>query len=191
MPQDGSDARIAERERTLLLEQLWVNVATLDMPCPFTDDQGLATLWDDAMSHQGQDHLDARSAIERGDRQFPQKLDLRLAIRECEVRDGLLRYRDRLWLPSYEPLTTHVIQKIHDSFLGGHPGRDATIDLVSRQFYWPSINQDIRRFLRNCDVCGRTTIWRDKKKGLLKPLPIPQRIWQEILMDFITDLPPR
>ena len=52
------------------------------------------------------------------------------------------------------------------------------------------MNQDVRRFIRNCDVCGRTTIWRDKKKGLLKPLPLPAQIWQEISMDFITDLPP-
>ena len=31
---------------------------------------------------------------------------------------------------------------------------------------------------------------RVKKKGLLKPLLIPYRIWQEIPMDFITDLLP-
>ena len=50
------------------------------------------------------------------------------------------------------------------------------------------MNKDIRRFVRNCDVCGRTTVWRDKKKGLLKPLPVPERIWQHISMDFIVDL---
>ena len=190
VPHNNDDSRVVEREKTLLPPHLWVNVTTLDMPCPFIDDQALADLWEEAMSHVGQAHLDARTAIEQGERQFPRSLELQIAIGECEVQTGFLRYRDRLWLPSYEPLTTGVMQKIHDSFLGGHPGREATIDVVSRQFYWPRINQDIRRFLRNCDVCGRTTIWRDKKKGLLKPLPVPQRIWQEISMDFITDLPP-
>jgi hypothetical protein len=52
------------------------------------------------------------------------------------------------------------------------------------------MNQAVRRFVKACDVYGRTTIWRDKKKGLLKPLPLPDRIWSEISMDFITDLPP-
>ena len=52
------------------------------------------------------------------------------------------------------------------------------------------MNQDIRHFLQNCNFCGQTTIWRDKKRGLLKPLPVLQCIWQEISMDFITDLPP-
>ena len=48
---------------------------------------------------------------------------------------------------------------------------------------------DIRRLIRNCDVCGRNKVWRDKKQGFLKPLPIPSRIWSEISIDFVVDLP--
>src|SRR6266516_5561657 len=57
-------------------------------------------------------------------------------------------------------------------------------------FFWPGAAQDVRRFVRNCDTCGRSTLWRDRKQGLLKPLPIPERIWAETSIDFITDLPP-
>ena len=51
------------------------------------------------------------------------------------------------------------------------------------------MNQQVRQFIRNCHICGRSTIWRDKKKGLLKPLPLASRMWNEISLDFITDLP--
>ena len=44
--------------------------------------------------------------------------------------------------------------------------------------------------MRNCQVCGRTKAWKDKKHGLLQPLPVPARIWDDISMDFIVDLPP-
>ena len=48
--------------------------------------------------------------------------------------------------------------------------------------------QDVRRFVRNCNTCGKSKIWRVQKYGLLKPLPIPKRIWSELSADFITGL---
>ncbi|KHJ32270.1 hypothetical protein EV44_g3769 [Erysiphe necator] len=49
--------------------------------------------------------------------------------------------------------------------------------------------KDIRRFVENCDGCARNKAWRNRRQGFLKPLPIPDRIWTEISMDFITELP--
>ena len=43
---------------------------------------------------------------------------------------------------------------------------------------------DIDRYIQNCNDCRRSTIPRDKTPGLLKPLPIPERPWQHISMDF-------
>ena len=192
VPKDGDDSRLAERQKTILPQGLWVKTTNLSLTCPFSEDQELRHLWNEAIEHEetGTAYARAREAVQQCERTFPKDLNLHFAIGECDIHKDFLRYRERLWLPSHEPLTTRVIQKVHDSSLGGHPGRDATIALLSRQFFWPGQNQDVRRFLRNCDVCGRTTIWRDKKKGLLKPLPIPSRVWQEISMDFVTDLPP-
>lgn len=42
--------------------------------------------------------------------------------------------------------------------------------------------------MRNYDVCGRTKVWRDRKQGLLRPLPVPERQWREISIDFIGPL---
>jgi hypothetical protein len=42
--------------------------------------------------------------------------------------------------------------------------------------------------LRNCDHCGRNKVWREHKHGLLRPLPVPDQFFQEISIDFITDL---
>ena len=52
------------------------------------------------------------------------------------------------------------------------------------------MTQDVRRFVRNCNTCGKSKIWREQKHGLLKPLPIPKRIWSELSVDFITGLAP-
>jgi len=124
------------------------------------------------------------------DQEGEQRPELKVSISECDVDDrGLLRFRNRIWVPEDEPLRTGIVQQTHDSYLTGHPGREGTIDLVSRRFFWPGISSYIRRFARNCDVCGAGHQWRHRKKGLLKPLPVPERIWHEISIDFMTDLP--
>ena len=51
------------------------------------------------------------------------------------------------------------------------------------------MSTEIRRYIQNCDVCGRVKPWRELKTGLLRPLPLPERIWKELSMDFITELP--
>jgi hypothetical protein len=81
------------------------------------------------------------------------------------------------------------MQETPDSVLTGHPGRNTLYVLVARNFYWPDMSKDIRRFVNNCDRCGANNIWRDRRHGLLKPLPIPGRQWREIAIDFVTKLP--
>ena len=73
--------------------------------------------------------------------------------------------------------------------MSGHPGREGTAFLVGRDYYWPLMSYQVRRFCRNCDGCGRNRVWRDQRNGLLQPLPVPDRFFQEISMDFMVDLP--
>jgi len=203
VPQDQDDSRLVERQRVVLPPTLWANPSQVESlgnatqqtmalsPGPFEDDNHLRPLWDQAKQDYKawNAYITARDAVANGERMFPKDLELRLTIGDCEVKNNLLYYRERLWLPAFEPLTTGIIQRVHDSFLGGHPGRDTTISLLGRQFFWPGMNQQVRQFIRNCHVCGRSTIWRNKKKGLLRPLPLANRMWSEISVDFVTDLP--
>jgi hypothetical protein len=46
----------------------------------------------------------------------------------------------------------------------------------------------VKKFYRNCDVCGKLYLWKKKRKGFLKPLPVPDRFYNELSIDFITDL---
>ena len=149
----------------------------------------LNKLWDEAINADST-YKEVLKAIEGGQRRFSPSLGLKISISECDTDlSRRLRYRERLWVPNSEPLRTGIIQKTHDSSLAGHPGANITYSLLARRFYWPGISQDVRRFVRNCNVCGRTAFWREKKHGLLKPLPVPLKIWSEISMDFITKLP--
>src|SRR6266536_1742497 len=85
-------------------------------------------------------------------------------------------------------MRTRVVQEIHDSTIHVHPGREVLYTIVARQFFWPGILRDIRTFVDNCDRCGSNKAWKTLRHGFLKPLPIPDRFWSKISMDFITKL---
>jgi transposase InsO family protein len=78
----------------------------------------------------------------------------------------------------------------HEAAAAGHPGRSKTLELLKRSYYWPRMQADTDRFVRNCHTCQRSRTARHAPFGVLRPLPIPDRPWQDIAMDFVTGLPP-
>ena len=100
------------------------------------------------------------------------------------LQKGLLLKKGCLFIPDQNNLRTKVLAEIHDKPVTGHCGRNKTRKLVRRQYYWPRQVADIDRYIANCRVCRRTTVPRDKTPGLLKPLPIPDRPWQHVSIDF-------
>ncbi|KAK1918688.1 hypothetical protein P3342_001737 [Pyrenophora teres f. teres] len=145
--------------------------------CPFTKSEpNLRQLWNRALEINKRYWL-LRNMVREGARQIPPKWGLPISISECSVDDGgRLLWRDRIWIPHSEPLRTAIIQQCHDSALTGHPGRDLLKAIISRRFTWPGLSQDIRQFLPNCDICGSKAVWREKRRGLLKPLPVPETV---------------
>ncbi|KAI2665814.1 Transposon Tf2-9 polyprotein [Labeo rohita] len=91
----------------------------------------------------------------------------------------------------YVPLTlrTLVLAEVHATPSSGHPGIEATLHLLRNRFWWPNQCTDIIEFIRKCSVCNITKVPRHLPAGLLQPLPVPQRPWSHIVVDFITDLP--
>jgi len=103
------------------------------------------------------------------------------------MSDGLLCWKNRIYVP--EGLRQRVIQSEHDSKVAGHFGRERTMELLSRNFYWTNVERDIRKYCSECDNCQRTKAPRHAKHGLLHPLELACKPWTHISTDFITDLP--
>ena len=107
-----------------------------------------------------------------------------------DIKLGLLTRDDKLFVPvSDANLRTHLIDEIHSRMPTAHPGREKTKQLVMRQYYWPTVSRDTVTFWNNCRTCHRSKNFGGKKPGLLHPLPIPQRPWLDVSMDF-AEFPP-
>lgn len=104
-----------------------------------------------------------------------------------QLIDGLLTFKSRLEVPKEnESLITKLLTEIHSQKSTAHPGRNKTVRLVSSRYHWPGWKADVDRFVRNCQACQRYKNPRDKIPGLLQSLPIADRPWQHLSMDFIS-----
>ncbi len=94
---------------------------------------------------------------------------------------------NRLFVP--ETLRNKTIALVHTALSSGHPGINATIQLLQNRFWWPTLRKDTISHINRCQVCNTQKPSRHLPAGLLHPLPIPERPWSHIAIDFITDLP--
>lgn len=78
----------------------------------------------------------------------------------------------------------------HSTPTGGHMGVTKTLARLIENFYWPGIRKDVKQFVAACVDCQHTKYETKKTAGLLCPLPIPSRPWEDLSLDFITGLPP-
>ncbi|KAH6480324.1 hypothetical protein HBI55_254530 [Parastagonospora nodorum] len=78
----------------------------------------------------------------------------------------------------------------HDDPLAGHFGARRTIEKLQRRYTWKGLRKNAEEYCRSCEVCKRAKPARHKPYGLLAPLPPPTRPWEDVTMDFITELPP-
>src|SRR3954465_3203553 len=104
-------------------------------------------------------------------------------------QEGNLFYdKDHLCIPQGE-LRTQILHDHHDAPIAGHQGIERMYATIHRMFYWPRMNNDVRQYVKSCDSCQRIKASQQVPGGLLQPLPIPTRPWEQVSMDFIVQLP--
>ena len=103
--------------------------------------------------------------------------------------DGLVCFRRRVWVPSDNSLKLKIARQCHDSKVAGYFGRDKTLELVKRIYYWLNLEAWIRNYVKTCDNCQRNKVPRYAKYWNILPLEIPYAPWLRISIDFITGLP--
>ena len=104
------------------------------------------------------------------------------------LEDELVLRNNLIYVPN-DKLRLEVLSKCHDSPIGGHAGIQKTIELVTRNYWWPKLTLFVEQYVRSCETCAMAKASRHKPYGKLMPIPIPGQPWKSISLDFITDLP--
>nr|DAD38797.1 TPA_asm: hypothetical protein HUJ06_013119 [Nelumbo nucifera] len=114
--------------------------------------------------------------------------DLYSKLQQAWANDPLRR-NGKLVVGDFPALKQLFLQWMHDSPLGGHSGRDATLKRLKSLFYWKGMNRDVQQYIRVCQTCQTCKYDASAYPGFLQPLPILATVWSSISMDFIEGLP--
>lgn len=112
----------------------------------------------------------------------------RLEQKYLKIRNNLIVWKERIYVPKNMQLK--LLNNFHDTKPAGHFGNKKTYELISRDYWFPKLNETVKNYVKTCDICNRSKIPRHKKHGLLQPITVAEKPWSSITMDFITDLPP-
>jgi len=95
----------------------------------------------------------------------------------------------KVYIPKDEKLRAEVIRLHHNTPVEGHGGQWKTTELVTRNFWWPGVSQEVKRYVEGCDACQRNKNRTQAPAGKLIPNSILEKPWSHISADFITKLP--
>jgi len=111
-------------------------------------------------------------------------------------RDGLLYSKNRgglevLCIPrvvtkDYSLMAT-VIEQAHTIL--GHFGSQKMADYIRHWYWWPRLGAEVEKYCDSCGICQANKTSTQRPVGLLHPLPIPNRPWGSIGMDFVGPFP--
>jgi hypothetical protein len=111
------------------------------------------------------------------------------AVPNFSWNNGVLHYKNRIWIRTDQVLHQKLIEAFHCSTVGGHFGIPITYRRMKQFLAWKGMKFDVHAFVKTCTVCQQAKPDRSKSLGLLQPLPIPNTAWQMVSMDFIEGLP--
>jgi hypothetical protein len=107
---------------------------------------------------------------------------------DFQLRDGLLFIGDRLIVPKHKDLRERLFRLAHDQM--GHFGGEKTYENLRRDFYWPNLRKDLlSAYVPSCAECQRNKSRTSKPPGPLHPLPVPDRRFSSVAIDFVGPLP--
>jgi hypothetical protein len=123
------------------------------------------------------------------DPMLPREDDVKEFLEPYSILEDLVLRNSLVYIPDSDEVKLQIIKAHHDTSTAGHLGQDKTLELLTRNYYWPRLRQFVNEYVRTCDTCARNKTPRRQPHGQLHPLPIPTGPWMSVSMDYIVELP--
>ena len=94
---------------------------------------------------------------------------------EWKIEGDLVLKEEKVYVPKDEELRVEVIQLHHNIPAARHRGRWKTVELVTRNYWWPGVTRDIGKYVERCNLCQRMKNRTEEPVGKLKLSEVPQK----------------
>ena len=117
-------------------------------------------------------------------------LDKNILYRRYQVRNGVIYRPDNaVEVPNNAELINKLLEYNHDHITAGHFGRDRTLELLRRKWWWKGIAKDVEEYIKSCDKCQRIKAPTGITLLALQPI-VAKRPWSIVTLDFVGSFTP-
>ena len=96
---------------------------------------------------------------------------------EWQIEEGLVLKEGRVYVPKDKKLRVEIIRLHHDTLVARHGGQQKTVELVTRNYWWPGVMKEVKRYMEGCDQCQRMKNRAEMPAGKLRPTnQIPEKL---------------
>jgi len=138
--------------------------------------------------HKGNRNGDQEESIAKAARELQSSANEAVHFSEWSNIDGLLCFRGKIYVLQSPDLCRQIITLCHDTQIAGHPRRWKTLELVSRNYWWPQMSRYIGQYVSTYDFCLRTKPWRHSSVSELQLLSVLDTQWDTLSVDFVVEL---
>ena len=86
--------------------------------------------------------------------------------------DRIVYVEERIYIPNNKKLREKILQENHDLVDVGHPGQQQMLELIKRNYWWPRLKEDVKKYVQGCFKCQQNKVQHQRKSGELHPLEI-------------------
>jgi len=106
--------------------------------------------------------------------------------KQWPISEGILYYKDRLFIPDNEVLQTLIPESCQNFKIAGHFGQEKTLEIITRESYCKRVSDWVNDYVRSCTTCQQAKAPRHARFGLLCLPQVPYPVWASTSVDFIT-----
>ena len=100
-----------------------------------------------------------------------------LRNKEWQIEEGLVLKEGKVYVLKDEKLKVEIIRLHHDMLIAGHEGQWKMVKLVTRNYWWPGVTKEIKRYVEGCDQYQRMKNRAEIPAGKLKFNKVLERPW--------------